>query len=142
MNIFRATLFLGVWISTACQPLPTYDLVLKNGILYDGSGSGPYEGAIGINGDSIAYVGTAQDIRGKTVIDVAGKAIAPGFINMLSWAVESLIQDGRSQSDIRQGVTLEVFGEGMSYGPLSPEMKEEMQRPFCRRSEWQTGFMC
>ncbi|MEM9720705.1 MAG: D-aminoacylase [Bacteroidota bacterium] len=112
----------------ACETQPAYDLVLTNGTIYDGSGSGPYIGAVAIQSDTLAYVGKDVAIGGKTVVDVKGKAIAPGFINMLSWAVESLIQDGKSQSDIRQGVTLEVFGEGMSWGPLNERMKEEMKK--------------
>ena len=111
----------------SCQTAPQYEVVLTNGYIYDGSGSAPYIGSVAWNADTVAYVGKDLDLRGKTVIDVDRKVIAPGFINMLSWAVESLIQDGKSQSDIRQGVTLEVFGEGMSYGPLSEQMKQEME---------------
>ncbi len=100
-----------------------YDFVLRNGTVYDGSGSSAYRGDIGIQGDQIAALGAPGTLDGKTVLDVTDLAVAPGFINMLSWAVESLIEDGRSQSEIRQGVTLEVVGEGTSMGPLSPAMK-------------------
>jgi N-acyl-D-amino-acid deacylase len=100
-----------------------YDVILRNGMVYDGSGSDPIAGDVAIQGDQIAAVGNVPDANAKVEIDVEGLAIAPGFINMLSWAVESLIADGRSQSDIRQGVTLEVMGEGTSMGPLSPAMK-------------------
>ncbi len=100
-----------------------YDLVLRNGTVYDGSGSSAYQGDIALQGDQIAALGAPGTLTGKTVIDVEGLAVAPGFINMLSWAVESLIEDGCSQSEIRQGVTLEVMGEGVSMGPLSPKMK-------------------
>jgi len=103
-----------------------YDLVIRNGTIYDGSGAAPFSGAVAISGDTIAAIGKLTDARGKTEIDARGLAVAPGFINMLSWANESLIQDGRSQSDIRQGVTLEVMGEGESMGPLSDAMKKEM----------------
>jgi N-acyl-D-amino-acid deacylase len=103
-----------------------YDLIIRNGTIYDGSGNAPSTGDIAIHRDSIAAVGKLTDARGKTEIDAQGLAVAPGFINMLSWATESLIQDGRSQSDIRQGVTLEIMGEGESMGPLNKAMKKDM----------------
>jgi len=103
-----------------------YDLLIRDGTIYDGSGRAPVVGDVAINGDSIVAVGKPTDARGKTEIDASGLAVAPGFINMLSWANESLIQDGRSQSGIRQGVTLEVMGEGESMGPLNDTMKKEM----------------
>ena len=103
-----------------------YDLVIRNGNIYDGSGSPPLKGDIAISGEAIATVGDLTQTPGKFEIDANGMAVAPGFINMLSWAVESLIADGHSQSDIRQGVTLEVMGEGMSFGPLNESMKKEM----------------
>jgi N-acyl-D-amino-acid deacylase len=102
-----------------------YDVVIRNGMIYDGSGKPPFRGDIAINGDTIVGVGKLGQARGKTEVDAAGLAVAPGFINMLSWATESLIVDGRSQSDIRQGVTLEVMGEGFSMGPLNERMKKE-----------------
>jgi N-acyl-D-amino-acid deacylase len=98
------------------------DVLIRGGTVYDGSGAPPFVGDVAIRGDVIASVGQTQ-LRGALEVDAAGLAVAPGFINMLSWATESLIADGRSQSDIRQGVTLEVFGEGMSMGPLSPSMQ-------------------
>lgn len=91
----------------------------------DGSGQTSYIGDVGINADTIAAIGKLDGAQGELEIDATGLVVAPGFINMLSWAVESLIEDGRSQSDIRQGVTLEVFGEGASMGPLNETMKEE-----------------
>jgi N-acyl-D-amino-acid deacylase len=102
---------------------PRYDVVIRGGTIYDGSGAVPYKGDVAIRGDRIASVGKRLRGRGKTEIDAKGLAVAPGFINMLSWATESLVVDGRGQSDVRQGVTLEVFGEGSSPGPLNPEMK-------------------
>jgi N-acyl-D-amino-acid deacylase len=99
-----------------------YDVVIRGGTLYDGSGSSPRVGDVAIRGDSIAALGTVEG-RGRHELDATGLAVAPGFINMLSWATESLVADGRSQSDIRQGVTLEVFGEGSSLGPLTDAMK-------------------
>src|SRR5438128_1334944 len=100
-----------------------YDILIRDGKIYDGSGSRPFTGDVGINGDTIAALGPLPAARGKIEIDAKGLAVAPGFINMLSWATQSLIQDGRSQSDIRQGVTLEVMGEGWSMGPWTDEMK-------------------
>ena len=111
---------------SACSTPQEYDIVIRNGTLYDGSGAAPFQGDLAIEGDTIAAVGSLGEARGRTEIDAEGLAVAPGFINMLSWATESLIEDGRSQSGIRQGVTLEVFGEGSSMGPLSESMKEEM----------------
>ncbi len=109
----------------ACTPTADYDIVIRNGMIYDGSGSIPFSGDVAISADTIAAVGSLDQVKGKQEIDVGGLAVAPGFINMLSWATESLIEDGRSQSDIRQGVTLEVFGEGWSYGPYNEKMKQE-----------------
>ena len=104
----------------------TYDVVIRNGSIYDGGGGKPFAGDVAVKGDTIAAVGKLGQGRGRVEIDAQGLAVAPGFINMLSWANESLIQDGRSQSDIRQGVTLEVMGEGESMGPLNGAMKKEM----------------
>ena len=101
-----------------------HDLVVRGGTILDGSGAEGYVGDVVVDGDRIVYVGKSRGDVGKTMIYARGKTIAPGFINMLSWATESLIVDGRGQSDLRQGVTLEVFGEGSSGGPLSPEMKK------------------
>jgi N-acyl-D-amino-acid deacylase len=112
--------------SVADSPQPEHDVVIRNGIIYDGSGKAPCLGDVAIRGDSLVQVGGAVPGRGNIEIDAAGLAVAPGFINMLSWATESLLEDGRSQSDIRQGVTLEVFGEGRSMGPLSEAMRKEM----------------
>ena len=103
---------------------PSHDLIVRGGTILDGSGSDGYIGDVVVDGDRIVYVGRSRGDTAKTVIDATGKAVSPGFINMLSWAVESLIVDGRSQSDLRQGVTLEVFGEGDSLGPWNDEMKK------------------
>ena len=106
---------------------PAFDIVIRGGMIYDGSGEQPYEGDVAISGDTIAALGIVEG-RGKREIDAEGLAVAPGFINMLSWATESLIIDGSSQSDLRQGVTLEVFGEGWSMGPLTEGMREDQLR--------------
>ena len=107
--------------------METADLVIRDGTIYDGRGGPPLEGDVAIAGDTIAAVGRLEGWRGRDELDAAGLAVAPGFVNMLSWATESLLEDGRAQSDIRQGVTLEVMGEGFSMGPLTDEMKEEVQ---------------
>ena len=102
---------------------PAYDLLIRGGTIYDGSGGPPYVGDVGIRGDRIVYTGPAQEASAPRVVDARGLAVAPGFINMLSWANESLLVDPRGQSDLRQGVTLEVMGEGWSMGPLNDKMK-------------------
>ncbi len=101
----------------------TYDVVIRGGTVYDGSGQPGRQADVGIQGDTIAAIGDLGRARARLEIDASGLAVAPGFINMLSWATESLIHDGRSQSDIRQGVTLEVMGEGSSMGPWTDSMK-------------------
>lgn len=100
-----------------------FDVVIRGGTIYDGSGRAPYVGDVAIRGDRIAAVGRRVAGRGQQEVNARGLAVAPGFINMLSWATESLIEDGRGQSDIRQGVTLEVMGEGWSMGPLNDAMR-------------------
>ena len=104
---------------------PAYDVIIRDGTVYDGSGGPGVTADVGIVGDSIAAIGDLDGAAARTEIDASGLAVTAGFINMLSWATESLIEDGRAQSDIRQGVTLEVFGEGWSMGPLTEEMKAE-----------------
>lgn len=106
---------------------PRFDLVILDGLVYDGLGGDPVEADIAIRGDRIASIGEFGPSDATTAIDAAGMAVAPGFINMLSWATETLIEDGRGLSDLRQGVTLEVFGEGWSMGPLNDAMKAEVK---------------
>jgi N-acyl-D-amino-acid deacylase len=118
---------LSFLILFSCNTKPKYDTIIRNGTIYDGKGEKPFTADIGINADTIAIIGDLMNATATNELDAKGKAVAPGFINMLSWATESLIQDGRSQSDIRQGVTLEVMGEGTSMGPLSLKMKNEWQ---------------
>lgn len=104
-----------------------YDLIIRNALLYDGNGGNPVKADIGINADTIAFIGNLSAFTANSETDAAGMAVAPGFIDMLSWANASLIEDGNSQGGIRQGVTLEVMGEGWSMGPLNPAMKKEAQ---------------
>jgi N-acyl-D-amino-acid deacylase len=118
---------LSLWIA-GCAQQPAYDVILRGGTVYDGSGNPGRVTDLAIQGDRIARIGDLGNATAKIMVDAKGLAIAPGFINMMSWANESLLEDGRSQSDIRQGVTLEVMGEGNSMGPLSPKMRDDMQR--------------
>ena len=111
--------------AVACTVPPAYDVVIRGGTVYDGSGNAPVSGDVAISGDSIVAIGRISG-TGRLEVQAEGLAVAPGFINMLSWATESLIEDGRSQSDIRQGVTLEVMGEGDSMGPLSDTLRADM----------------
>ena len=113
-----AALFAG-----SAAPLADYSVLIKGGTIYDGSGRAPYVGDVAIKGDRIVYVGPDAPGSAARTVDATGKAVSPGFVNMLSWATESLIADGHGLSDTVQGVTLEVMGEGNSMGPLNPEMK-------------------
>jgi N-acyl-D-amino-acid deacylase len=123
-EIRRAVMILSMAISAGCAASPAYDVIIRGGAVYDGSGAAPLRTDIGMVRDQITAIGNLQGSRAPIDINATGHAVAPGFINMLSWATESLIHDPRSQSDIRQGVTLEVMGEGESMGPLNPEMKK------------------
>jgi N-acyl-D-amino-acid deacylase len=126
MKLYRIIVLLSLVVCSCSQP-QTYDILIKNGTIADGSGNATYIGDVGVNADTIAAIGNLKIDKGSIEIDATGLVVAPGFINMLSWATESLIEDGRSQSDIRQGVTLEVFGEGWSMGPLTEPVKKEAQ---------------
>lgn len=121
----RILFALGVLVPLSCSSPIEYDVVIRGGTIYDGSGATPFLGDVAIQGDTIVTVGEIGSARGRTEIRADGMAVAPGFINMLSWAGTPLLADGRSQSDIRQGVTLEVFGEGESGGPLNDAMKKD-----------------
>jgi N-acyl-D-amino-acid deacylase len=125
--VMLATLLCAARLSLAAtgEAAAAHDLVLRGGSIYDGSGGKPYLGDVAIDGDRIAYVGPKRDLVGRIDIDVHGKGVAPGFINMLAHPEESLLVDGRALSDLTQGVTLEVMGE-FSMGPLNPKMKELM----------------
>ena len=116
------SIFLAVTFFAGCTK---YDTIIRNGNIYDGTGGKPYPADLAIQGDKIAKIAPNIPERGKEEIDATNMAVSPGFINMLSWATTSLIADGRSLSDIKQGVTLEVFGEGGSMGPLNEQMKED-----------------
>lgn len=110
-------------LSSPAGSAPAYDLIVRGGAVYDGSGGAPRNGDVAIKGERIVCIGGCPGSAAK-VIDAKGKAVAPGFINMLSWVNESMMYDGRGLSDLKQGVTLEVMGEGESMGPLNPAMKQ------------------
>ena len=123
-----------VWVMSlaallaGCGTTPSYDVILRGGTVYDGSGDPPRRADVALRGDRIAAVGDLAGAAAVEEIDVTGQAVAPGFINMLSWSPEALIVDGSSQSEIRQGVTLQVFGEGWSFGPVNEKIKADMIR--------------
>jgi N-acyl-D-amino-acid deacylase len=118
-------LFLLFFLNSCAQEKKQYDVIIRNGTIYDGSGNKPYQGDVAISADTIALIGDLSKAIGKEEIDAKGLAVSPGFINMLSWADGSLLKDGRSMSDIKQGVTLEVFGEGWSPGPRVRKNKKD-----------------
>src|SRR5713101_5378977 len=120
--------FLTILLPAFGQEPPNFDVIIKGGAVYDGSGGDAQHVDLAIKGDRIAGVGDFKSATAKTIIDAKGLAVAPGFINMLSWSTESLIQDGRSQSEIRQGVTTEIMGEGESMGPVNDRVREHMIR--------------
>jgi N-acyl-D-amino-acid deacylase len=146
----RAALFLAITLSASASDArkrprretpPAYDLLIRGGTIYDGSGGAAFVGDVAIKGDRIVYVGPPARAHARSVIDAHGLAVAPGFINMLSWAAETLIQDGRALSDVKQGVTLEVFGEGWSMGPWTEAFAAEAEREqasFRYPIEWRT----
>lgn len=126
---FGRLLTVGVLVSltTTCSPDPEFDLVIRGGTLYDGSGGPGVVGDLAISGDAIVGLGDLGGATGAEEIDATGMAVAPGFINLMSWATETMIEDGRAMSDILQGVTLEVMGEGTSMGPIPDSLKEWAQ---------------
>ena len=117
--VLALTASAGLWAEG-----PSYDVLIRGGTVYDGEGGAPRQADVGIVGDKVTAVGGLAKADARTVIDAKGLAVAPGFINVLSWSTESLIADGRSQGEIRQGVTTEVFGEGWSMGPMTEAMKK------------------
>ncbi len=123
--VFAASLIAAISSSVAATD---FDVIIKNGTVYDGTGDPGKRVDVAIRGDRIAGIGDFKNAEAKTVVDAHGLAVAPGFINMLSWSTESLIEDGRSQSEIRQGVTTEIMGEGESMGPVNDRVKEKMLR--------------
>lgn len=126
-NISILLLVITTW---SCSSQKDYDIIIKNGQIIDGSGNLSYFGDIAINSDTIAAIGNLNNAKAAQEIDVSGLVVAPGFINMLSWSGETLIIDGNAESDIRQGVTLEIMGEGWSMGPLNDKMKKDTKMAY------------
>jgi len=137
----RIFLFLALFSAISCARYD-YDLVIENGTVYDGTFSEGFQATVAVKGDRILVVGEIESgMRVRHRVDASGMAVTPGFINMLSWANENLLADGRSMSDIKQGVTLELFGEGSSMGPLNDEMLEARRRGDSNRgykTDWRT----
>jgi len=133
-NFLWAVAFLTIVLAMFAQersqsPAPAdFDVIIRGGTVYDGTDAAPRQADVAIRGDRIAAIGDLNTARARTIVDAKGLAVAPGFINMLSWSTESLIQDGRSQSEIRQGVTTEIMGEGESMGPVNDRVREHMLR--------------
>jgi len=128
MRPLLAALLIARFCMATHSAEPLYDVLIRHGTIVDGSGGRPFAADVALSGDRIAAMGDLAQAKGKTEIDARGLAVAPGFINVLSWATESLIADGRAQSDIRQGVTLEIMGEGESMGPLNSTMKANAKK--------------
>ena len=115
-------------MSDAAASPRTFDLLIRNGSIHDGGGGAPYVADVGVSGEAIVEIGALADARAATEIDATGMAVAPGFINMLSHSYISMLQDPRSMGELKQGVTLQIFGEGNSMGPLTPEMQSRMRK--------------
>jgi N-acyl-D-aspartate/D-glutamate deacylase len=124
LAVLTSALAISIGSTTArSKQASPFDVVIRGGIVYDGTGSPGRRADVGLRGDRIAAVGDLASLPAGSVIDASGLAVAPGFINMLSWSTESLLVDGRSQGELREGVTTQIFGEGSSMGPITPEMK-------------------
>ena len=121
-------LWAGLSLLFSCHPTPHYDTIIRNGLIYDGTGDSAYKGDIAIQKDTIAFIGDLSGAQATRDIDAKGMAVSPGFIDMQSLSMVSLLQDGRSMGAINQGVTLEIFGEGSSEGPYTDTMKKDEQR--------------
>jgi N-acyl-D-amino-acid deacylase len=123
------------------EPAGAFDVLIRNGTVYDGSAKAPKQADVAIRGDKIAAIGDLRAATAKVVVDAKGLAVAPGFINMLSWSTDSFLVDGRGQSEVRQGVTTQIMGEGVSWGPVSPAIKKRMkseQTDIKYEIEWNT----
>jgi N-acyl-D-amino-acid deacylase len=125
-RIVLAKIVLCLGLAGGAVAAEQVDLIIHNGVIYDGSGGEPIRGDVAVRGDRVVAVGKLTDYQARQKLDAKGLAVAPGFINTLSWATESLIYDGRAMSDIKQGVTLEIFGEGTSMGPVNETIRAEM----------------
>ncbi len=136
-----AALGAALVMTSACATASDYDLVIRGGTLFDGSGGPGVVGDLAISGDTIVAMGDLSGFTGADEIDATGMAVAPGFINLMSWATETMIEDGRAMSDVLQGVTLQVMGEGTSMGPIPDSLKawaESQQGDIKYEIEWTT----
>jgi N-acyl-D-amino-acid deacylase len=134
-------ILIGAAVAAAMPTQEPFDAIIRGGNVYDGTGSAPRRADVGLRGDHIAAIGDLSGAKAATVVEATGLAVAPGFINMLSWSTESLLADGRSQGEIRQGVTTQIMGEGDSMGPLTDEMRRrriESQGDFKFEITWTT----
>jgi len=141
MNTKLFLLIPALLVLYSCNRKPAYDTIIRNGTIYDGSGGKAVRADVGIKKDTIAYIGDLSNEDASNVVNANGLAVAPGFINIQSWAAVPLIEDGRSMSEITQGVTLEVFGEGESEGPFTPAMQKEEEQyegDFKYKVQWHT----
>jgi N-acyl-D-amino-acid deacylase len=125
-SLLRLCFLLALCVATSAQSAERVDLLIRNGVIYDGRGGDPIRGDVAVRDGKIVAFGRLQDYTAGTTVDAGGMAVAPGFINTLSWATDALIHDGRGMSELKQGVTLEIFGEGESYGPVNARIREEM----------------
>ena len=137
--LFGSVLVLALGLpAAAAEP---FDVLVRGGTVYDGSGKPPRRADVALRGDRVVAVGDLGGAAAKMVVDADGLAVAPGFINMLSWSVDSLLADGRGQSEIRQGVTTQIMGEGWSWGPVNDAIKKRMkaeQTDIKYEIEWRT----
>lgn len=125
-TVLAKLLLIATFVTAPAFAAEQVDLLIQNGVIYDGSGRDPIKGDVAVRDARVVAVGKLADYQAKQKVDAKGLAVAPGFINTLSWATESLIHDGRAMSDIKQGVTLEIFGEGTSMGPVNDLIRKEM----------------
>lgn len=140
-KILAFLILLTISIFPSFAQTDEFDVIIKNGTIYDGSGGEPFKADVGITGDKVAAIGNLSKAKAKQIVDATGLAVAPGFINMLSWSVESMIIDPRSMGELKQGITTQIFGEGDSMGPLNDRMKKqakEDQGDFKYEIEWTT----
>jgi N-acyl-D-aspartate/D-glutamate deacylase len=140
LAVCGVSLVLGLALAASAEE-PAFDVVIRGGMVYDGSGEEPRRADVGIRGDKVEAVGDLSKASAGRIVDATGMAVAPGFINMLSWSTDSLIADGRSQSELRQGVTTQIFGEGFSMGPLNDKLRkflESQQTDFKYEMPWTT----
>ncbi len=129
-TFFGAVLIICFCLTTSFAqggPSPKFDVIIRGGTIYDGTGGKPYVADVGITGDVVTSIGDLSRSKAKLEVDAAGMAVAPGFINMLSWSTETLIVDPRSLGKLKQGVTTQIFGEGWSMGPLNDRLKKQLK---------------